>query len=101
MARTVKVGNKKISVRSLTRKEVKALKKKGFDIGNLSRDQVDDLLDEVFPILFSKEEVKLIDDSPYKICTLVWTAIVEETYGSVGEEKNLPKSGAGSQTKKG
>ena len=98
--RKVKVAGKSISVRSLTRKEVKALKKKGFDIGNLQRDQVDDLLDAVFPMLLSKEEIKLIEDSPYKDCTLVWTAIVKETYGSKDEEKNLPKSGAGSQTKK-
>lgn len=28
----------------------------------------------------------------------VWIAIVKETYGAVGEEKNLPTSGGGAQT---
>ena len=100
MSRTVKVGGKELSIRSLTRKEVKGLKKKGFDIGNLQRDQVDDLLDEVFPMMLDKKDVELIEKAPYKVCARVWTAIIKETYGAEDEEKNLPKSGDGSQTKK-
>lgn len=98
--RNVEVEGEKISVRGLKRKEVKALKKKGFDIGELKVEQVDDLLDLVFPMIFSKKEIELIEDSPYKNCTHLWTAIIAETYGSEEEEKNSPKSGAGSQTEK-
>ena len=100
MAREVKVGNKEITIRSLTRKEVKALKKKGFDIGSLKREQVDDLLDEVFPMILSPDEVNLVESSPYKVCIRVWTAVIKETYGAGDEEKNSSASGNGSQTEK-
>jgi len=100
MAREVEVGNRKITVRSLTRKEVKALKKEGFDIGNLKKEEVDDLLDAVFPMVLSPEEVNLVENSPYRVCTQVWTAVIKETYGSAGEEKNSSASGNGSQTEK-
>jgi len=100
MSRKVKVGDNELSVRGLKRKEIKALKKKGYEIGKLKIEQVDDLIDEILPMIFNKKDVELIEDSPYKVSVQIWTAILKETYGSAGEEKNSSASGAGSQTEK-
>jgi len=100
MAREFKVSGKTLTVRGLTRKEMRSLKRKGFDIGKLQVEQVDDLLDLIFPMIFDKSEVELIDDATYKVGNDIWTDILKETFGSKDEEKNLPKSGDGSQTEK-
>lgn len=100
MARNVKVAGKVLSIRGLTRKEMRSLKKKGFDIGNLKVEQVDDLLDLIFPMIFDEDEVRLIDDATYKVGNDIWALLLKETFGSKDEEKNLLTSGGGSQTKK-
>lgn len=100
MARGVEVAGKVMSVRGLKRKEIKVLKKKGFYLNNLKIEQIDDALDLVFGMLFSKKDIELIEDSTYAVGNRVWMAILKETFGAEDEEKNLPKSGTGSQTKK-
>ena len=98
--RDIEIANKVLSVRGLKRKEIKKLKKDGINLGDLKLEQIDDVLDTIFPMVFSKKDVELIEDAAYKESVKVWTAILEETFGSKDEEKNSPKSGAGSQTKK-
>jgi len=98
--REIKIADKALSIRGLKRTEIKKLKEKGFNIENIESHQVDDLFDMVFPMLFSKEENDLIDDSVYRVSIQVWKAILAETFGAGDEEKNSSASGNGSQTEK-
>jgi len=98
--REIEIAGKVLSIRGLKRKEIKSLRKKGFEISALKIAQVDDLLDDVFPMIFNEQDVELIENSTYKEGTKIWTAILKETYGNKDEEKNLPTSGDGSQTEK-
>jgi hypothetical protein len=76
--------------RSLKRKEVKALKKQGYNMGALSAEQVDDFMDLVFAVVFTPEQLALIDDLPQSECMRILNRILADTNGSVqpDEAKN-------------
>lgn len=98
--RQIKIGNKTFEVRGLSRGEVRQVRQAGFNLNVLTLENAEDALDFVFDIVFSKEDNLILDDLPNSFSMKVWRAVLFETYGSEEEEKNLPPSGAGTQTQK-
>ena len=72
-------------IRSLKRKEVKALKEKGFNMGALQPEQIDDFMDAVFTIIYSPAHIGKIDEQPQRDCIKLLNQIMDETNGSISE----------------
>lgn len=86
-------------VRSLTRGEIKQLRSEGFELLNLTRENADAALERAFEMIFTEDEIRILDaleNSPHIM--EIWIALLAETYGHKDEEKNLSRSGAGTQT---
>lgn len=96
---TITVNGREFKIRPLKRKEVKALKKKGFTLGNIGGDQVDDAMDAVFEIVLPPEDIQALDEFDNPDVISVWQAILKATWGSDSDTKNLSTPGDGSQTK--
>ena len=86
--RELKLEGQIFEVRGLKRKEVKALNREGFNLVELDIGNADEAMDRVFECVFSKAEIKKIDDLENKNAIELWRAILKETYGAVDEEKN-------------
>lgn len=93
-----------VKVRGLTRKEVKGLKEFGFYLSFYSPPiedpaRVDEGVEKVLGLcVLDPAAFELLEDQDHNKTTQVFSAICRETYGARDEEKNLPKSGNGSQT---
>lgn len=86
--RKVNLDGEDIEIRGLKRKEVKALKKEGIHLTELSPRQAEDAMDRVFEMVFSEADLARIDEAPNKNVMNVWTGVLKETYGAPDEEKN-------------
>ena len=86
--REIMLGDYTFKVRSLKRKEVKQLKKDGFNLADLAPQNADDAMDRAFELAFSPEEVTLIDDLSNSEALAIWVALIKETFGAADEEKN-------------
>jgi len=85
-------GGLSLELRSLTRGELKSLRKKGFNLGSLDPTNADEAIDEVINIILGEEETKKADSLPNKNYVDIFGEIIKLTFG--GEtEKNLLKSG--------
>lgn len=90
------------NVRPLTRGEVKSLRKEhGCNLMALAPDKAEEAMDRVFEMEFNEEEIAFIDKKENPEALKLWKAVLAETYGSQGEEKNSSASGDGSQTEPG
>lgn len=73
-------------VRPLTRGEIRKLREQGVDIFNFDSEaalrNIDPILDMVFPGNLN------LDNLPFQEATLVYRAIMEETFGTEDEVKN-------------
>lgn len=93
-----------VKVRSLTRKEIRGLKKYGFYFSFysppiLNMDMIDEGIEKVMDLcVLDPEALKTLEEQSHNKTMEVFGAIVKETYGAKDEEKNLPTSGDGSQT---
>lgn len=96
--REIKKGDTTFKVRGLTRGEVKQLRADGYNLANLTLDQAEEAVDAAFDLVFSENEIRIIDALPNRDAMEIWRAVLAETYGSGDEEKNLPTSGTGTQT---
>ena len=95
MSRELNVEGICLTVRPLKRGEIKSLKKEGFNLSNIDPETADALLDRVFDMIFTEEEIGWIDELPYHYSIkTIWPEILKETFGSREEEKNLGESGA-------
>jgi hypothetical protein len=92
---------RQFNVRGLTRGEVRRLREDGLQLTSLNGAQAEDALDRVLEIVLSDHEFKELDDLPNIVAMDIWSAALAETYGSRDEEKNLSRSGNGSQTGNG
>ncbi|RKY07147.1 MAG: hypothetical protein DRP56_06220 [Planctomycetota bacterium] len=81
-------GGKTFVIRSLKRKEVKALKNEGFNLYNISADQLDDLIDRIFEIVLTEEEIGAAEDLDNRDAVKIFNQIFRETFGSEKQEKN-------------
>lgn len=84
----MKIGGSEYPVRSLKRREVKALKEDGFVLMALRRDQVDDLMDRLFALLYTPEQCAALDDVDQADAYGLMKAIMAATTGSDAEAKN-------------
>ncbi len=99
MAREILLAGRTFKVRGLKRKEVKQLRRDGFNLLDLNLAQADDVLDRVFEMVFPEAEFARIDELLNRDCLGLWNAILIETYGSPEEEKNSSRSGNGTPTR--
>lgn len=84
----VDTGKKTFEVRGLKRKEIKALKKDGIVLTNLDMKTADTAMDKVFDLVFTSEQVAMIDELPNRDAIKLWQGILMETFGAPGEKKN-------------
>jgi hypothetical protein len=91
------IGGKKFEIRPLTRGEVKALRKKGYNIGNLSLENADDAADEILELVCGTEQIQEVDKLPNDQALDLFKAIIDLSYGKGDDEKNLKPSGSGTK----
>jgi protein-tyrosine-phosphatase len=92
--RTFKTDGLELEIRPMKRKEIKALKKKGFDLRKIESEKIDETMDAVFDVLFTKDELKEIDGLEEKIVFhKLWPEVMKETFSSPDEEKNSETPG--------
>lgn len=96
--RTITIDNNEFEVRPLTRGEVKALRKEGYNLTALNSDVAEEAVDRVFGMIFDETKIAAIDALPNPEALKLWTGILKETYGAPGEAKNFLPSGKDSQT---
>lgn len=84
----ITVNGVEMHIRSLKRFEVKALKKKGYIVGAIPAEKVDDSMDEMFSMVLTPEQIDIIDAADYIESLKVWLAIQKTTLGNDAETKN-------------
>lgn len=82
------IGGTVIPIRALKRKEVRALKKEGFNLYTIAPDQLDDLIDKVFEIILAPADVAAMDEMANRDAVQVFNAIFRESFGAPDKEKN-------------
>lgn len=78
----------KLSVRGLTRTELRKLKKDGFDPLDMIVAKSTEIYDAVFDIILTKEEFDSLEDKENKWAVGVFRGIMAETFGQGEETKN-------------
>jgi len=98
--RTVLIGDREIEIRSLTVKEIKALKEYGFGLAVCipTLETANDAKIKPIEMALNESDLEYLMERPVSDSTMVWKAILAETYGAPEEEKNLPGTSDGSQT---
>jgi len=91
------IDGKKFNIRPLTRGEVKALRKKGYNVGNLSIENADDAADEILEMVCGPEQIREVDALPNDKALELFKAIIDLSYGQGEDEKNLKPSGSGTK----
>lgn len=86
--RTVIIDGRSFEVRGLKRKQVKQLKRDGFNLTDLKPETADDAMDAVFAATFGDADLSAIDEMRNGDALRLWTAILKETFGAPDEEKN-------------
>lgn len=86
--REIKVSDQLFEIRPLKRKEVKQLRRDGFNLANLDPESGEEAMDRVFDMVFTPDQLALIDDLDNPDALKLWGAVLAETYGSPAEEKN-------------
>jgi hypothetical protein len=91
------IDGKKFEIRPLTRGEVKSLRKKGYNIGNLSLENADDAADEILEMVCGPEQIREVYALPNDKALELFKAIIDLSYGQGEDEKNLKPSGSGTK----
>lgn len=97
MSRMVETKNGCLTVRAMTRGEIRAGKDFGLGYAGpvLTMENFDDALDYCLDWQFERE---ILDGLPNPDLQALFKALIAETWGAPGEEKNSLRSGNGSQT---
>jgi hypothetical protein len=93
-----KAGETEISVRALTRREVKALRAEGRDLFSFQPNKAEETLDRVFEMVLSEDDRAALEGEAYRVSIDVWREIMGLTFGKAEEAKNSLPSGPGTQT---
>jgi len=88
------INGEAFDIRPLTRGEVKALRKRGFNLGNLNLENADEAMDEVLELI-CKKSIEAVDALPNDKALDLFKAIIDLTYGRGDAEKNSQTSGSG------
>lgn len=91
--REITINGVEFEIRPLKRKEVKEMRKKGMPLTTLSPDLAEQAMESVFEMVFTPEQIEIIDELDNPDSLKLWNGILKETYGDKGEEKNLKRSG--------
>lgn len=86
--REIEINGRTFKVRSLKRKEIKALRKQGFILIDLKPENAEEAQDKVFEMVFGPDDIAAIDEMDNRDVMILWRAILAETYGAPEEEKN-------------
>ena len=95
--RTVETSMGPVEVRALTRQEIRAGKAMGlryFGPGEL-KETFEDARDHCLTCLLGE---RLMDEHSNADCNRLFMALIAETWGDPGEEKNSPSSGPSDRT---
>jgi len=98
MMRDVMVGDEVFHIRGLTRGEIKSLRAEGVNLMALTVNDADKAFDLVVAMVFDSAAVAWIDSQENRVGMKLWEAVLKETFGAEDEEKNLSRSGNGTQT---
>jgi hypothetical protein len=99
-----------ISPRSLTRKEIKALKADGFFVKATHQEddpvatdrRNDEFIDRILKMVLTPEQFDALEDMPWQAGTYFYADVMAATFPPVEqEEKNLSSSGPGTPTETG
>jgi len=99
--REVTIRGRTYKVNGLSRRALRDLRRKGFNLFGLKVEQVDAAMDEVFLHCLSEKELEAADVLTHAEALPLWNAVLAETYGSREEEKNSSRSGPGTPTRSG
>lgn len=87
---TVEIQGRKYSARALKWGEIKRLREKhGIILMAITPSNAEEAQDRVFKLVFSEEEIAVIDEMEFGDSLKLWDAILKETYGALDEEKSL------------
>jgi hypothetical protein len=97
MSREVETTNGAMTIRALTRAEIRAGREYGLGYAGpaLSMENFDAALDYCLGCLFGQDR---LDELPNPDLQALFRALIAETWGAPGEEKNSSRSGSESQT---
>jgi len=98
--RQIKIDGKTYEVRALRRAEIRALSDLGIGSARfeLDRERFDETMDRVLETQFLPDD---LDELENPLLVELFEAVISETWGNIGEEKNSKRSGNGSQTESG
>lgn len=86
--RTITINENNFEIRPLKRKEVKQLRAEGYNLTALALGTGEEAMDRVFAMVFTPEQISIIDELDNPDAIKLWSGILKETYGAPGEEKN-------------
>jgi len=104
--RIIKIKNqqgvkREIKISPLTRSKIKKMDNYNYlGPANLTVESVDEAVDEMLEAILSADDLSFIDNCSLKDMKKIWDECIKENYGDRGEEKNLPTTSPGGQTKK-
>ena len=101
--RIVEIGDRKIEVMALTPRQIKDLGNCGFGLAVCipTLKTANEAKSRGIEFAVNESDLEYLMDRPLSDTTLIWKALLAETYGAPDEEKNLPGTSDGSQTETG
>jgi len=81
------IADKTFEIRSLTRGEIKTLRKQGLNLAALSPDNADEAIDVVLESVLG-ERIAEIDELPNNVVLDLFKSIIDETFGQGEAAKN-------------
>ena len=99
----IKIGDKLIDVRPLTRGEIEGLKDCGFGVALCipTVEQANDAYEKSIQIVLSDDDQAYLMTRPPSDTKKVWVEMLKETYGAPDEEKNSSSTSAGTPIENG
>lgn len=96
--RKITLDQQTFKVRALKFKEIEMLDDEGIDLTSIPPSKAFKTMKRVFGLVFQEDELAAIRELDFNESLALWGAVLKETYGARDEEKNLSRSGNGSQT---
>lgn len=93
-------GEKSFELRPLTRRELKDLRRKGFNLSNIDTKNADECFEEVVSTVLSEETIEEAESLSNPDYMDLYRTIVKMTFDMTDAEKNSSMSGAASATEK-
>lgn len=85
---TLSAGGREISIRGLTRKEIRKMSTDGLNPGQVTLARSEEAMDHVLGRVLGKADLDFLDDQLNAESIRVYRRILDLTYGRADEEKN-------------